>query len=445
LSKLAFEYQIIYNRVIQPPGHGKCLVDALNGLNKTLLDAAINTKTAILKSEKNSDANAPKMEIHQVDEHGNRVSAAAWAYKELTSSERPCGVYGAWSKNKKAASKVVMQRNYHHREEDLANLDSLKKKAEGFNSGLHNGMQAHYNYVGDGVLLDVGEVACRRIPCSCEEGCMLQRKKPTKEERYGPSPNCVLRPIMEMEDGGSYNDFCILNMVDAKGHDQEQEVKSMVVALKGYGETVAEGVEVGGYGAYIVDDHDYDYYLCRWTAEPFRVEQDEDMWVGEGEDPVQVFEGDWVCRGIRLEKLPQAKNWWTMTDRPCLVRMQEVVHTGLQFRPRSDTNPLPRRRPKSVIDHADKMGAWFLKDADHQYMTLRRRQIEGLDYPEELFDDLAENMMDEDNEAEVESGESEGSSDEDSEESEEECSSEEEGSDGEESEDEGSADSDEDD
>jgi len=82
-----------------------------------------------------------------------------------------------------------------------------------------------------------------------------------------------------------------------------------------------------------------------------------------------------------------------------------------------------------VIDHAEKMGAWLLKDADHQYMTMRRHQIEGMDYPEELFDDLAENMMYDDNESgeEADSGESEGSSEEEDSDSEEEGSDEESG------------------
>ena len=39
---------------------------------------------------------------------------------------------------------------------------------------------------------------------------MIQRRKETKAERYGPSSkNCVLNPIMEKEGGGRYNDFRI--------------------------------------------------------------------------------------------------------------------------------------------------------------------------------------------------------------------------------------------
>ena len=52
LSCLAFEFGIIYDRAVQPPGHVKCLVDALNGIDKSLLDKTVNMKTAIELSEK---------------------------------------------------------------------------------------------------------------------------------------------------------------------------------------------------------------------------------------------------------------------------------------------------------------------------------------------------------------------------------------------------------
>ena len=84
-------------------------------------------------------------------------------------------------------------------------------------------MYMHYNFVGDGICLGVDEVACRRIPCRCQKGCIPQRQKLTKEERYGPTPDCVLAPIMQKEDGSSYNDFRILSLVSKKDNDEEQE------------------------------------------------------------------------------------------------------------------------------------------------------------------------------------------------------------------------------
>ena len=118
LSILAHDYQIIYDRAVQATGHGKCSVDALNGIDKALLTSAVNAQTAIKSSAETDDIIVPKMELWQVDEHGKRVSFAAWAYKQLTDRERLSGVY--WRKkrisnkidrsSKNAATTFVMQR-----------------------------------------------------------------------------------------------------------------------------------------------------------------------------------------------------------------------------------------------------------------------------------------------------------------------------------------------
>jgi len=200
---------------------------------------------------------------------------------------------------------------------------------------------------------------------------------------------------MEKEGGGSYNDFRILNLVDGEGHDEEQEMLAMVDNLKEYGKSVASAVVVGGYGAYSVEgDDNYDYYVCRWTDEPYEVLEDGEITVGE--ETTQVYKGDWVCRGSWLEKLPRAKNWWTAENRPCLVRMQSVLHSSLPLRERSPTNDFSRGTPATTIAHANDHGAWLMSEDDHEYMMMRKRQLAGLDYPDEVFDDVEADVLEED-------------------------------------------------
>lgn len=406
LSKLAFELGVIYDRAVQAPGHGKCLIDALNGIDKAFLDRTIDTKTAIESTEENDDYEAPKMEIYQVDEEGNRVSAAMWVHKELSSSDRVCGDHSESSKSKKKASQSIMKRTYLHRKVGVANLEYLKKIAVGFEKG--DGMKNHYNFVAD-PLLGIGKIACRRIPCSCS-GCREQRKKPTVEERYGPSLDCVLRPIM-FDSSKDYNSWKIIDLVDDKTSDREQHKLGMMVSMADYGETVASGVVEGSFGAYIVaDDPGYDYYMCQWEGSPFKVEKDELIVPGEGEDAVQVYEGDWICRGVWLEKLPDARNWWTMTDRSCIVRMQEVVHSDVRLCARSESNPLRRGLNPRILQHADEWGAWRLKDDEHKFMMMTRRTMEGMDYADEVFEDAVENMLVDDNESEESEEENDSSS-----------------------------------
>ena len=73
---------------------------------------------------------------------------------------------------------------------------------------------------------------------------------------------------------------------DGDGHDDEQEMLALVDSLKEYGETVASGVVKDGYGAYSVeDDPEYDYYVCQWTGKPFQAQADQEIYIGEEDEP----------------------------------------------------------------------------------------------------------------------------------------------------------------
>ena len=203
---------------------------------------------------------------------------------------------------------------------------------------------------------------------------------------------------MQKEDGTSYNDFRILTLESKKDNNEEQEWLSMVDTLKGYGKTIADGVVVGGFGAYIVEDPDYEYYLCRWTEEPYVAEKDEEVDMGEGEQKVKVYKNDWICRGKWLQKLPRADGWWTMTDRSCLVRMQEVVHCNVPLRERSETNRFRSRTPRETVRHADEHGAWRIDQSDHDYIVLQGQHIDGMDYTDDIFEDVDAAIMEDEDE-----------------------------------------------
>ena len=93
------------------------------------------------------------------------------------------------------------------------------------------------------------------------------------------------------------------------------------MSMKSYGATMAAGIVDEAFGAYTVDNVNYHYYIVKWTEKPFMVVEDEELKFGEGEDSVLAFKGDWACHGVWLEELLSVKNWWTMTNRSCIVRM----------------------------------------------------------------------------------------------------------------------------
>lgn len=121
---------------------------------------------------------------------------------------------------------------------------------------------------------------------------------------------------------------------------------------------------------------------CQWTDKSFQAQADQEIYVGEDDEPTRLIEGDWYCRGIWLTKLPWAKNWWTMDGRECLVRMQQVLHSSLPLVERSESNPFRSGVPSTTVDHANEHGAWLMSEDDHSYMVMRRRQVDGMDYPD---------------------------------------------------------------
>ena len=131
-----------------------------------------------------------------------------------------------------------------------------------------------------------------------------------------------------------------------------------------------------------MDDPNYHYYLVKWIGEPYQAPQTETVVVGNDKFP--VVKGDWLCRGLWLEKLPEARNWWTMTDRECVVQLEKVINANVNIRVRSHDNPLRRGLDPKIIEYADDHGAWRISDDDHAFLLEEGRLRDGIEYDQEL-------------------------------------------------------------
>lgn len=76
LTLVAFELKLIYDRMVQAPGHGKCITDTVNGMDKSYLDKCINTITSILNSEENTKVGVKRKRIVTVAEISIQESLA---------------------------------------------------------------------------------------------------------------------------------------------------------------------------------------------------------------------------------------------------------------------------------------------------------------------------------------------------------------------------------
>ena len=83
------------------------------------------------------------------------------------------------------------------------------------------------------------------------------------------------------------------------------------------------------------------------------------------------MQGDWLCRGAWLQRLPGGgRNWYTMDveHRKCIVKLERVVNADVDLRPFTDKNgdnPLPKRATHEL---ALRNGAWCMSDTDYIFL-----------------------------------------------------------------------------
>ena len=124
----------------------------------------------------------------------------------------------------------------------------------------------------------------------------------------------------------------------------DQYHASKVDTLWGIGESYRHEIAEGNLGAYcIADDPKYLCYAVEWEGEPWQAEKDKELAIGP--ETFAVHKGDWICKGIWLEKLVSGRNWHTMTEirQECVVRLETVLGVNINICACSEHNPLQKR------------------------------------------------------------------------------------------------------
>ena len=160
---------------------------------------------------------------------------------------------------------------------------------------------------------------------------------------------------------------------------------------------MAHQAKIGRYGAFPVKDDRYDYYLVRWTHEPFEVAETRRIKVGDEE--VNVTKGDWVCKGHWLDLVPgRGRNWWYQTTQECIVRMQTVVDADVELKVISADNPLPNRMLVREKEFARTHNAMSVSEELHDLLVgeaTRREAFDHMEYYEVTSDDACDTESDE--------------------------------------------------
>ena len=153
LCLLAKEFNnIVYDPLVQAPGHGKCTVDATNGMDKTLLNLFFS---CLVAHPEELESGLKRVLTHTRGEDGEEISLAEVCYNILNDPER---TMGARSHANRAKDRKIHEKRYFLLlERDVAGV-GVKFVLKGFSDSKRNGVGSHYNLRADPQLLNAGQM-----------------------------------------------------------------------------------------------------------------------------------------------------------------------------------------------------------------------------------------------------------------------------------------------
>ncbi|KAL7546848.1 hypothetical protein ACHAWF_010174 [Thalassiosira exigua] len=371
LCSLAKEFNIVIDRIIQAPGHGKCVVDSQNGVDKSLLDMFFDCLVSTPEGRVND---VKTVLTHDRDEDGNVVRLSEVALDILNDPDRTHGAKGG--KNR-AKNRKILERRYFERLVGAAGGEGVRYMCR-----VVGKIKMCYHIRADPELPAL-QVAMRRFPCCCA-GCLAKLDKPIETRYAGASRTCTYWEFFKKEDGQSgYNDWTVVTLEPrTNGYVEEDVLERKAATVRGIGRMMADQVIVGGYGAYPVKDDRYDYYLVQWTEEPREVEGDTTITLGGESFPVR--KGDLVCKGKWLDTVPGSLRWWYQTPQECIVRMQTVVDADIDLAPIGPENELPSNMRRERKQFAREKKALRVSDEDHELLVEEALRRDAFDHEEEV-------------------------------------------------------------
>jgi len=392
LSFLASKYGRVIDRAIGAPGHGKGMVDGVNGTDKNYLARCM----CFIGNPEEDDESSTRMAPESMSGNG-MTSFASECARLCGLDSRIGGVKGGPKHKKREASARLKMRHYHIQNDDDVKYKFSKYVADSLPKSA--GVLQLYNVRADPDL-GVGTVAMRRIPCGCtactkqlDHDWVREIHDAKNQPRYATASDCKYTTILE-----GFNDWFIVKLKSVKATDTDSNKGAQKVLLADLSVQMAELVEEKKFGAFSNDDPGtVGYYLVQWLSVPYALQEDEVLTDYVGGTLVKA--GELVVQARYFNSVPSAKNWYTISDTKVTVRMQQVVAADIEFDEISADNPLPNRC--NVAD-AKRLGAKRLVADDHDDILeeIHRRElfchneVESADElePDDELDDLSHEL-----------------------------------------------------
>ena len=268
LNVLSLKYNIVIDRAVCAPGHGKSIIDGLNAVDKHYL----RKKMCMSGSTRYNDLTS-RMRMFSMTQKRN-LSFAEECARLCSKKNRKYGVLN--SEPARQRKLKLSERFYYVQDPDNVRYSNLNQATKGWkklNNQKGNGIQHHYNFRADPVL-GLGVVAVRRIPCACK-ACIDQLKEPYiinqpfhKQPRYkGDNVHCVLWNVL-----GELNNWIEISLFDTDVHKTKFTAKTteqiFKKTLQKRAERLISTIEENNYAAIATSDHNAisGYYICQFRS-----------------------------------------------------------------------------------------------------------------------------------------------------------------------------------
>ena len=354
LSFLSQRYQIVIDRAVDTPGHGKDVVDGFNAVQKRYLASCLRKRNTPEVHESDSS----RMRVEAMTEEGE-VSFAEEC-KRLLELRDKTGTTGDKKHAKREAKARLKNKYYRVYDEEATISNGSKAVYKILNNTEKVGMKELYHIRCDPDL-GVGYCSMRRVPCACE-GCLEQLShewlpdtEKTLQPRYAvEAENCKYSSILR-----GYNKWYITELTLIEGSEKEEDTDYRhELVLSGMSWAAADQIEMDTMGAFQTSDPDTPgYYIVQWVGEAYTLQE---QYSCHAFDPPNIIcEGEMVCEAKFWTPMNKGSFWYYEPgeDINVMVNLNQVVMPCLEL--------LSKTLPREFKQHSE-MHPKFLSPNTHK-------------------------------------------------------------------------------
>ena len=361
---LACKHKIVITRDFSEAGHGKNVVDAMNGVDKNTISRY--TRRSVQSADDAFNKESASLKVHSFNNSSSgEVYSAAEDCKRILELQGHQGVKSDGLKRAKRHANRGINHRYWTVRPLTERLSEAKAKTIKIPEEGVSFRDMYHTYCS--WELGIGVAALRRVPCHCKacDTMILLPWSPgvaaKDQPRFEQAPDCYLRPVL-----GDYNKWYIVEIDDSKDGDPEDTAELYHDVLHHMTSVLAMDIEIGSIGAVCTVDKQNSkdgYYLIQFTSLPFTA---------------QVENGTLQVKGQWVYELPGAPLWFYQEEGiEVTVELTTVLATNVQMIPFSPNN---QPRNKITRRQADDNDAMRMTLEDHDAIMDEMQLRDRLEY-----------------------------------------------------------------